>query len=268
MAFMSHLAQQGALDRVEHLLAPLERVEGRPGRLVHRHVEGRSTTKLPGVTVSPILTERAERAAACLDDPSCAGAVSRREGRRDGVMTPHVLAADLLLINGRVLTMDARDAVAQAVAVRDGKIVAVGSTREIEPLAGGSTRVIDLDGRTAMPGLTDCHVHLASDSSRAVEAVECRDLYDSRVDSVAAIVSRIRQWAGSTPPGQWIIARGSPLADCRLAERRLPTRAELDAAAPANPTYISLGAHVVIANTLALREGGITRDTATRRAAP
>lgn len=176
-------------------------------------------------------------------------------------MTPHVLAADLLLINGRVLTMDVRDAVAQAVAVRDGKIVAAGSTREIEPLAGTSTRVIDLDGRTAMPGLTDCHVHLASDSSRAVEAVECRDLYDPGVDSVAAIVSRIRQWAGSTPPGQWIIARGSPLADCRLAERRLPTRAELDAAAPGNPTYISFGAHVVIANTSALREGGITRDT-------
>ena len=176
-------------------------------------------------------------------------------------MTPHVLAADLLLINGRVLTMDARDAVAQAVAVRDGKIVAVGPTREIEPLAGASTRVIDLDGRTALPGLTDCHVHLASDSSRAVDAVECRDLYDAGIDSVAAIVSRIRQWAGSTPPGHWIIARGSPLADCRLAERRLPTRAELDAAAPANPTYISFGAHVVIANTLALRERGITRDT-------
>lgn len=176
-------------------------------------------------------------------------------------MTPHPLAADLLLVNGRVLTMDADNTVAQAVAVRDGKIVAVGSTREIEPLAGGSTRVIDLDGRTVMPGLTDCHVHLASDSSRSVDAVECRDLYDSGIDSVAAIVSRIRQWAVSMPPGRWIVARGSPLADCRLRERRLPTRAELDAAAPGNPAYISFGAHVVIANTRALRECGVTRDT-------
>src|SRR5438093_699899 len=173
----------------------------------------------------------------------------------------HALAADLLLINGRVLTMDAHDAVVQAVAVRDGKIVAVGATAEVEPLAGASTQVIDLDGRTAMPGLTDCHVHLASDSSRSVESVECRDLYDASMDSVEALVARIEQWAVSTPPGQWIVARGSPLADFRLHERRLPTRAELDSATPRNPAYISFGAHVIIANTVALRERGVTHDT-------
>src|SRR5688500_8844028 len=94
----------------------------------------------------------------------------------------HALAADLLLVNGRVLTMDVHDTVVQAVGMRDGKIVAVGPTAEVEALAGAATQVIDLDGRTAMPGLTDCHVHLASDSSRAVESVECRDLYDPTVD--------------------------------------------------------------------------------------
>jgi predicted amidohydrolase YtcJ len=171
------------------------------------------------------------------------------------------LSADLILINGRVLTMDAHDRVAQAVAVRDGKIVAVGANAAVEPLAGASTRVIDLDGRTAMPGLTDCHVHLASDSSRAAESVECRDLYDPGIDSVAAITSRLRQCAASTAPGRWIVARGSPLADFRLRERRLPTKAELDAAAPRNPAYISFGAHIIIANTRALRERGVTRDT-------
>ena len=67
----------------------------------------------------------------------------------------HALAADLLLINGRVLTMDVHDSVAQAVAVRDGKIVAVGTNAEVEPLVGASTQVIDLDGRTAMPGLNE-----------------------------------------------------------------------------------------------------------------
>jgi hypothetical protein len=182
--------------------------------------------------------------------------------RRLAAMVRHVaLSADLVLINGRVLTMDARDSVAHAVAVRDGRIVAVGSTADIEPLAGTAAQVIDLDGRTALPGLTDCHVHLASDSSRAVESVECRDLYEPSIDSVAAILSRLRQWAASTSPGQWIVARGSPLADFRLKEGRLPTKAELDAAAPRHPTYISFGAHVVIANTLALQERGITRDT-------
>ena len=173
----------------------------------------------------------------------------------------HALAADLLLVNGRVLTIDVHNSVAQAVAVRDGKIVAVGANAEVEPLAGASTQVIDLDGRTAMPGLTDCHVHLASDSSRSVESVECRDLYDSSIDSVEALVTRMGQWAASTPPGQWIVARGSPLADFRLQEHRLPTKAELDAAAPRHPTYISFGAHVIIANTLALQARGVTRDT-------
>jgi predicted amidohydrolase YtcJ len=173
----------------------------------------------------------------------------------------HTLAAELLLINGRVLTMDVHDSVAQAVAVRDGKIVAVGTNAEVEPLAGASSQVIDLDGRTAMPGLTDGHIHLASDSSRSVESVECRDLYDPSIDSVEALVTRMGQWAASTPPGQWIVARGSPLADFRLLERRLPTQAELDGALPRNPAYVSFGAHVIIANTLALRERGVTRDT-------
>src|SRR5262245_21459998 len=173
----------------------------------------------------------------------------------------HALAADLLLVNGRILTMDGHNSVAQAVAVRDGKIVVVGANAEVEALAGVSTRVLDLDGRTAMPGLTDCHVHLASDSSRAAESVECRDLYDASMDSVEALMARIAQWATSPPPGEWIVARGSPLADFRLHERRLPTRTELDYAAPRNPTYISFGAHVIIANTLALRERGVSRDT-------
>ena len=74
----------------------------------------------------------------------------------------------------------------------------MGTNAEVEPLAGAAAQMIDLDGRTAMPGLTDCHVHLASDSSRAVESVECRDLYDASMDSVEALVARIEQWAAST----------------------------------------------------------------------
>src|SRR2546425_8773883 len=95
----------------------------------------------------------------------------------------HALAADLLLINGRVLTMDAHDSVAQAVAVRDGKIVAVGANAEVELLAGAATQVIDLDGRTAMPGPTDCHVHPASDSSPPGETLECPGPYHPTIRS-------------------------------------------------------------------------------------
>jgi predicted amidohydrolase YtcJ len=171
------------------------------------------------------------------------------------------LAPDLVLARGRVLTMDVNDSVAQAVAIRDGRIVAVGSDDEVLRLASSGTEVIDLDGRTALPGLTDCHVHLASDAGRGVAAAECRDFYDPAVSSVVDVVTRLHEWSESTPPGQWVIGRGSPLQDFRLEERRLPNREELDAALPRHPAYVSFGAHVLVANTLALRERGVTRDT-------
>ncbi len=171
------------------------------------------------------------------------------------------LAPDLILVKGRVLTMDVNNSVAEAVAVKDGKITAVGSSDDIQRQATSATEVIDLEGRTALPGLTDCHVHLASDAARAVESVEVRDLYDASIRSTADLQARIREWAQSRPPGEWIVGRGSPLADFRFAERRLPTKAELDEAAPNNPCYVSFGAHVIVANTRAIQEKGITGDT-------
>jgi predicted amidohydrolase YtcJ len=156
--------------------------------------------------------------------------------------------------------MDAADREVQAVAIKDGKVLAVGSNQEIKALSGAGTEGIDLKGRTALPGLADVHVHLASDagSSRAAEA---RDFFDPAIRSTADIQARIRERAAQTPPGEWIVARGSPMQDFRLAEGRFPTRDELDAAAPNHPCYISFGAHVVVANSLALRAKSITRDT-------
>lgn len=171
------------------------------------------------------------------------------------------LKADLALLNGRVLTMDTRDREAQAVAVRDGKIIGLGSEADIRGLIGSGTEVIDLQGRTAVPGLVDCHVHLASDAGRGTEAIECRDLYDSSIQSVDDLVAQFRRAAESASPGQWIVGRGSPLQDFRLKEQRLPTGAELDAALPNHPGFVSFGAHIVVANTLALKAKNITRDT-------
>src|SRR5579884_889666 len=171
------------------------------------------------------------------------------------------LAPDLVLTGGRVLTMDAQNSVAQAVAIRDGRILAVGADDDVLRLAGDGTEVIDLDGRPTLPGLTDCHVHLASDAGRAVNAAECRDFYDPSIRTVPDILDRLREQAQNTPPGQWVVGRGSPLQDFRLGEGRLPTKAELDAAAPNNPCWISFGAHVIVTNSLAIKERGITGDT-------
>ncbi len=172
-----------------------------------------------------------------------------------------LLAPDLLLLNGRVLTMDAANSTAEALAVKDGKIVAVGPAGEIESLAGARTQAIDLRGRTAIPGMVDTHVHLAGEASVA-HHVEVRDFY-ADVHSVAALLGYLADAAGRTPPDGWVVGHGSPMQEFRLREGRRPTRAELDQAVPTRPAFVYFGAHVTVANSRALAAAGVTRDTLT-----
>jgi predicted amidohydrolase YtcJ len=168
---------------------------------------------------------------------------------------------ELVLANGRVLTMDRLDTVAEAVAIKGDRILAVGSTSQIDALTGSQTERVDLKGRTVLPGLADVHVHLASDATRKAGAVEARDFYVPSIRSIADIQEEISARTAHVPPGTWLTVLGSPMQDFRLAERRLPTRHELDAAAPDHPTYMTFGAHSTVANTLALRLRGVSRDT-------
>src|ERR1700691_5470501 len=94
---------------------------------------------------------------------------------------------DLILIHGKILTVDAKDSIAQAVAIRQGKIVAVGSDKEILQLAGGKARVIDLHGRTATPGLMDSHAHLAAGGVDELYSVELSD-----AATVGEVVRRVQ----------------------------------------------------------------------------
>ncbi len=166
----------------------------------------------------------------------------------------------MIIRNGRLWTMNEREPRAEALAVYGSDIVAVGGNTEIEALAGSGTEVVDAGGRVVTPGLADIHVHLIQDAADA-QAVEVRDFYDPRVKSVKDILAKIKVRAATVPPGKWIHANGSPMQDDRLAERRLPTKAELDGATPDNPCYANFGAHVLVANSLALKAAGITNDT-------
>ncbi len=166
----------------------------------------------------------------------------------------------LVITNGRVWTMNEAAPGAQAIAVLGKDILAVGTNDEVIALAGPGTEVVDVGGRIVVPGLADIHVHLCQDAADA-NAVEIRDFYDPSVKSIGDITRKIAEKARTTPPGKWIHAKGSPMQDDRLAEHRLPTKAELDAAAPNNPAYANFGAHVMIANTLALKAVDITRST-------
>lgn len=144
-------------------------------------------------------------------------------------------APDIVLINGKILTVDARNSVQQGLAIRDGKISATGTTAALRATAGASTRVIDLGGRTVIPGLIDSHMHAiraALSFSTEVNWVGAR--------TIAQAMQRIADAAKTKPVDSWLIVAGGWTAD-QFTERRAPTQAELAAAAPRHPVYVQLG---------------------------
>ncbi len=166
---------------------------------------------------------------------------------------PPPVPADLVLLNGRVLTVDATFSTAAALAVRDGRFVAVGSNQDVRPYVGTATRVIDAGGRTVVPGLIDTHVH-----ALGVAAEEMAQPFRN-LRSIGELQDWIRDAAAHRPPAVWLwTPRVYPT---RLREHRFPTREELDAAAPDRPAVVD-GAYAFSLNTAALRAAGITRESA------
>src|SRR2546425_6227811 len=161
--------------------------------------------------------------------------------------------ADVVLLDGKILTVDDRFRVATALAVRDGRFVAVGSNEDVRRYIGKTTRVIDGRGRTVVPGLIDTHVH-ALDVAEAEATQPFRSLR-----SIGELQAWIRGEAERRPQETWIwTPRVYPT---RLREHRFPTRQELDAAAPDHPVAVD-GAYAFVLNSAALRAAAITRDSA------
>lgn len=167
--------------------------------------------------------------------------------------------ADLVLENGRVLTLDDKGTVASAIAIRGNRIVEVGEEEAMRRWIGPETRRIELRGKSVTPGLVDTHCHLASDSDSGTR-VECRDFYVP-VRSVQDILDRVGAHAKDHPDVTSVVAIGSPMQEFRLDEQRRPTQAELDEVCPDKPAYVTFGAHILVANTLAIESAGITKDT-------
>jgi hypothetical protein len=162
----------------------------------------------------------------------------------------HAAPADLVLYNGKVLTVDKRFSVRSAVAVREGKIVAVGGRELLRRYP--NARRIDLKRRTLMPGFIDTHLHVLALSHRAIEPARAR--------SIAEIQEMIALKAAELGPGEWI--EGLGWDEALLAEKRAPTRADLDAAAPRNPVVLRrAGGHSAVANSLALSLAAIDART-------
>lgn len=169
---------------------------------------------------------------------------------------PESLYADTILVNGNVITVDDALPTAEAVAVKGDRIVHVGSNDEVRQCAGRNTRVIDCSGKTVLPGFIEPHTHFMSFGIR-LGMVNVRTPPN---DSIEDVLARIRERAAVTPRGQWIAAQG--YEHTAVAEKRWPTLAELDSAAPDNPLVMTYrSSHVWMANSAALKLAGIDDDT-------
>lgn len=190
----------------------------------------------------------------------------------DGIAAPMLLAtiwsaaavaqtcqdADLLLRNGHIVTMDAANSVVGAMAVRDGRILALGNDKMLVSCATSRTQLLDLHGSTVLPGLIDVHTH-------AMEWVKSNlsgeiDAGYPAVHSISDITQAVAHRAAAIPPGEWII--GSGWDDARLMEHRYITRADLDRLSADHPVYLKhVSGHLGVANSAALKLADITKHT-------
>lgn len=166
------------------------------------------------------------------------------------------MGADLLLLNGKIITVDPKDSIVEAVAIRGDRIIAVGKSIELKKLAAKGAKIIDLKGKLVLPGIIDSHTHPHNAAMNFLE-INCRG---EEIKGIMDIQSAVAKKAKSLGLGKWV--RGSGYNDSKLVERRQITRKELDEAAPDNPVYIvSDTGHQAVVNSRALDIAGITRST-------
>jgi predicted amidohydrolase YtcJ len=162
--------------------------------------------------------------------------------------------ADVILVHGRIYTVNSRQPWAEALAIRDGKVLAVGTEREMAHYRGPSTKVIDAKGRLVLPGFTDCHVHFM-DGSFSMQQVNVED-----AKTLAEIQERIKAYASAHPDAPWVLGRGWSYPV--FAPSGLPDKKQLDAIIPDRPVYIEgFDGHTWWANSKALEAAHITKDT-------
>jgi len=171
-----------------------------------------------------------------------------------GIGFGQTFKADLVIINANVHTGGLKDMTATSVAVMDDLIIAVGSDSEIRPLIGPATKVIDAKGKTVVPGFNDAHVHFMGVGSQ-LSSVDLRD-----AKTPAEFVERIKNFAAKLPKGEWIL--GGNWDHENWTPNDLPTAAMIDAVTPNNPVFVDrLDGHMSLANSLAMKLAGVTKDT-------
>ncbi|UCD59053.1 MAG: amidohydrolase, partial [Candidatus Hydrogenedentota bacterium] len=164
-----------------------------------------------------------------------------------------------LFLNGKILTMDSENRIAEAVVVRDGRIIAVGTSEGAKKWIDDDSVVLDLNGKTMMPGIIDAHGHFPGTGLYAF-AVDLNSPPIGKISNISQIIEALSEKAAHTDKGDWILGLGYD--DTLLSEQRHPTREDLDQASTEHAIVIlHISGHLGVANSLALRIAGITSET-------
>jgi predicted amidohydrolase YtcJ len=177
-----------------------------------------------------------------------------------GTPSAGALAPDVVFHNGKIATVNAQFETVEALAVRAGRIVAVGSNESVRPLAADGTRLVDLEGKTVLPGFHDSHVHLGMGAAEDPRVV---DMWAAQ--SVDEILAAITGKVAELPEGEWIIVDVPYTSQFPhvFPEAGLPTLSDFDGVAPNHPVWFRRGVYLNVLNSVALREAGINRQTET-----
>jgi len=168
-----------------------------------------------------------------------------------------MLDADIVILNANIITLGAKTPGAEALAAKNGKIVAVGSNREIRKYINDKTRVVDAKGKTVVPGFVDCHVHM-TDFGWHLQSLDLRD-----TKSIAELQQKLREYAEKNKGKAWIL--GGRWDHEKFAEKRLPTRWDLDKVISDKPVFLKrVCGHLGVANSKALQLANITREMKTK----
>ena len=199
---------------------------------------------------------RTLRAAQCLAAALAFAAVAAAPIRAtaQAAATPAAAAADLVVTNARIYTVDEARPLATALAVKDGRVLFVGDERGALTLRGAATRVVDARGQTIIPGMVDAHAHLLG------LGITLRQVDLTGTRSYDEVVARVAERARTVPKGQWILGRGWDQND--WGDTRFPTHERLSAAVPDHPVLLTrVDGHAVLANARAMQVAGVTRTT-------
>jgi len=221
--------------------------------MAHRHgVTRRDFLKLSGVGLAGATLASCTRASGVVD----VTAVPQPLGSTAPPIAPLAPgeAADAVLVNGEIVTMDAQRSKAKALAIKDGLIRLVGDENAVRAAVGGTTQLIDLRGRTVTPGLIDAHCHLSACGLLGTAYV---DINWPAVSTIEEVQARVAERIAATPPGEWVVGAGWV-----SFEGRYPNKHDIDPVAPNHPVMlINQGGHMAAVNSFALELAGVNANT-------